>query len=84
MKICNVIRGEPGKETAVNISQVMVVVILKGIPQWNLLLLTTTKKLPNVVCQRVNLQLQFIKFLVILPFTFQLSLHLERGTHHTY
>ena len=34
------------------------------------------------LCQRVNLQLQFIKFLVILPFTFQLSLHLERGTHH--
>src|SRR5574337_1090235 len=34
--------------------------------------------------QRVNLQLQFIKFLVILPFTFQLSLHLERGTHHAY
>src|SRR5574337_31110 len=34
------------------------------------------------VCQRVNLQLQFIKFLVILPFNFQLSLHLERGTHH--
>ena len=28
--------------------------------------------------------LQFIKFLVILPFTFQLSLHLERGTHHAY
>ena len=36
------------------------------------------------LCQRVNLQLQFIKFLVILPFNFQLSLHLERGTHHTY
>ena len=36
------------------------------------------------LCQRVNLQLQFIKFLVILPFTFQLSLHLERGTHHAY
>src|SRR5574337_417326 len=34
--------------------------------------------------QRVNLQLQFIKFLVILPFTFQLSLHLEHGTHHAY
>src|SRR5574341_945614 len=34
------------------------------------------------LCQRVNLQLQFIKFLVILPFNFQLSLHLERGTHH--
>ena len=34
--------------------------------------------------KRVNLQLQFIKFLVILPFTFQLSLHLERGTHHAY
>src|SRR5574337_868436 len=34
--------------------------------------------------QRVNLQLQFIKFLVILPFNFQLSLHLERGTHHAY
>jgi hypothetical protein len=33
---------------------------------------------------RVNLQLQFIKFLVILPFNFQLSLHLERGTHHAY
>ena len=28
--------------------------------------------------------IQFIKFLVILPFTFQLSLHLERGTHHAY
>ena len=36
------------------------------------------------LCQRVNLELQFIKFLVILPFTFQLSLHLERGTHHAY
>lgn len=36
------------------------------------------------LCQRVNLQLQFIKFLVILPFNFQLSLHLERGTHHAY
>src|SRR5574337_146252 len=34
------------------------------------------------LCQRVNLLLQFIKFLVILPFNFQLSLHLERGTHH--
>src|SRR5574337_1031944 len=34
--------------------------------------------------QRVNLRLQFIKFLVILPFTLQLSLHLERGTHHAY
>src|SRR5574341_319089 len=34
------------------------------------------------LCQRVNLQLQFIKFLVILPFNFQLSLHLEHGTHH--
>src|SRR5574337_1263386 len=33
------------------------------------------------LCQRVNLQLQFIKCLVILPFNFQLSLHLERGTH---
>ena len=33
---------------------------------------------------RVNLQLQFIKFLVILPFHFQLSLHLERGSHHAY
>ena len=53
MKICNVIRGEPGKETAVNISQVMVVVILKGIPQWNLLLLTTTKKLPNVEPRKI-------------------------------
>src|SRR5574337_906714 len=30
------------------------------------------------LCQRVNFQLLFIKFLVILPFTFQLSLHLER------
>ena len=29
------------------------------------------------LCQRVNLELQFIKFLVILPFNFQLSLHLE-------
>ena len=29
------------------------------------------------LCQRANLQLQFIKFLVILPFNFQLSLHLE-------
>ena len=37
-----------------------------------------------ISAQRVNLQLQFIKFLVILPFTFQLSLHLERGTHHAY
>ena len=36
------------------------------------------------LCQRVNLQLQFIKFLVILPLDFQLSLHLERGTHHAY
>ena len=36
------------------------------------------------LCQRVHLQLQFIKFLVILPFNFQLSLHLERGTHHAY
>ena len=36
------------------------------------------------LCQRVNLQFQFIKFLVILPFNFQLSLHLERGTHHAY
>ena len=34
------------------------------------------------LCQRVNLQLQFIKFLVILPFTCHLSLHLELGTHH--
>ena len=39
---------------------------------------------PFLPCQRVNLQLQFIKFLVILPFNFQLSLHLERGTHHAY
>src|SRR5574341_2689738 len=30
------------------------------------------------LCQRVNLHLQFIKFLVILPFNFQLSLHLDR------
>ena len=36
------------------------------------------------LCQRVNLQLQFIKFLLILPFNFQLSLHLECGTHHAY
>src|SRR5574341_120521 len=36
------------------------------------------------LCQRVNLQLQFLKFLVILPCNFQLSLHLERGTHHAY
>ena len=36
------------------------------------------------LCQRVHLQLQFLKFLVILPFNFQLSLHLERGTHHAY
>src|SRR5574337_581783 len=36
----------------------------------------------RALCQRVNLQLQFIQFLVILPFNFQLSLHLERGTHH--
>src|SRR5574339_487334 len=36
------------------------------------------------LCQRVNLHLQFIKFLVILPFNFQLSLHLERGTHQAY
>src|SRR5574337_928698 len=34
------------------------------------------------LCQRVNLQLQFIKVLVTLPFNFQLSLHLEPGTHH--
>src|SRR5574341_359534 len=34
------------------------------------------------LCQRVNLQLQFIKFLVILPCNLQPSLHLERGTHH--
>src|SRR5574341_1241599 len=34
--------------------------------------------------QTVHLQLQFIKFLVILPFNFHLSLHLERGTHHAY
>src|SRR5574337_450835 len=33
-------------------------------------------------CQRVILQLQFIKFLVIFPCNFQPSLHLERGTHH--
>src|SRR5574340_1206512 len=32
------------------------------------------------LCQSVNLQLQFIKFLFILPFNFQLSLHLERRT----
>ena len=25
-----------------------------------------------------------LEFLVILPFNFQLSLHLERGTHHAY
>src|SRR5574337_718611 len=36
------------------------------------------------ICQRVNLQLQFIKFFVILPFNFQLSLHLERGSHRAY
>src|SRR5574337_1173270 len=36
------------------------------------------------LCPSVNLQLQFIKFLVILLFNFQLSLHLERGTHHAY
>src|SRR5574337_819345 len=36
------------------------------------------------LCQRVNIELQFIKFLVILTFNFQLSLHLERGTHHAY
>ena len=36
------------------------------------------------LCQRVNLQLQFIKFLVILPFNFQLSLHLECRTHQAY
>src|SRR5574341_946790 len=36
------------------------------------------------LCQRVNLQLQFMKFLVILPFTFQPRLHLERGTHQAY
>ena len=29
------------------------------------------------LCQRVHLQLQFLKFLVILPFNFQLSLSLE-------
>ena len=32
--------------------------------------------------QSVNLQLQFIKFLFILPFNLEPSLHLERGTHH--
>src|SRR5574340_690710 len=36
------------------------------------------------LCQRVHLKLQFLKFLDILPFNFQLSLHLERGTHHAY
>src|SRR5574340_1026096 len=36
------------------------------------------------LCQRVSLQLQVIKFLVILPLNFQLSLHLERGPHHAY
>ena len=36
------------------------------------------------LCQRVHLELQFLKFLVILPCNFQLSLHLERGTHHAY
>src|SRR5574337_170999 len=36
------------------------------------------------LCQRVHLELQFITFLVILPFNFQLSLHLERETHHAY
>ena len=41
-------------------------------------------ELDSFFLQRVNLQLQFIQFLVILPFTFQLSLHLERGTHHAY
>src|SRR5574337_827823 len=36
------------------------------------------------LCQRVKLQLQFIKFLVIRPFNFQLSLHLERRSEeHT-
>ena len=52
MKICNVIRGEPGKELAVNISQVMVAIILKGIPQLNLLLLTKIK-FPNVVPRKI-------------------------------
>lgn len=52
MKICNVIRGEPGKELAVNISQVMVAIILKGIPQLNLLLLTK-KKFPNVEPRKI-------------------------------
>ena len=33
---------------------------------------------------KYRFELQFIKFLVILPFNFQLSLHLERGTHHAY
>src|SRR5574337_324627 len=36
------------------------------------------------LCQRVYLQLLFINFLFILPFNFQLSLHLERRTHHPY
>ena len=36
------------------------------------------------LCPSVKLQLQFIKFLVILLFNSQLSLHLERGTHHAY
>src|SRR5574337_1602918 len=40
------------------------------------------------LCQRVNLQLQFIKFLVILPFNFQLSLQDRKSTrlnssHHS-
>ena len=52
MKICNVIRGEPGKELAVNISQVMVAIILKGIPQLNLLLLTKIK-FPNVEPRKI-------------------------------
>ena len=34
--------------------------------------------------QRANLQLQFIKFLVMLPGNFQPSLHLQRATHHAY
>lgn len=51
MKICNVTHGEPGKELAVNISQVMVAVILKGIPQLNLLLLTK-KKVPKCGTQK--------------------------------
>ena len=51
---------------------------------WKIPWMEEPDRLQSMGSQRVNLQLQFIKFLVILPFNFQLSLHLERGTHHAY